>query len=260
MRRSRRREHAASARRRICRRSRADLVSEVFRVGPGAEGHLDIRADDEWVVADLRERKGRGYKIPCFDPMDGGVEAECLFLLEAPGPNAVKSGFIFRNNPDETAKNFFQLNLEAGIDRRRTVSWNLIPWYIGTGKRIRAASAADRREAEPVLAQLLSLLPRLRAVVLIGNHARKAQAAIANLVPTARIFLMPHPSPMFVNRAPANRNRIAACLPKSPHTSHTKFAMSNGLDELQFVVAWTLVNWQPIPVAGFKRRAARWLH
>ena len=90
-------------------------------------------------VAELRAERGISANIPDFDPWDGGTEAELLFLLEAPGARAVASGFVSRNNPDETAKNFFELNREAGIPRRRTVIWNVVPWYIGTGTKIRPA-------------------------------------------------------------------------------------------------------------------------
>lgn len=54
-----------------------------------------------------RMKKPKRGKVPYFDPLDGGQYAEILFLLEAPGPRAVESGFISRNNPDPTAKNFF---------------------------------------------------------------------------------------------------------------------------------------------------------
>src|SRR5437660_8308534 len=94
-------------------------------------------------VEEVRRKAGAGAAIPDFDPWDGGVDAEILFLLEAPGPRAVASGFISRNNPDESAKNFFQLNAEAKIPRKRTVTWNVVPWYIGDGKSIRAADRTD---------------------------------------------------------------------------------------------------------------------
>jgi len=61
-------------------------------------------------VERMRFTKGPDYGIPYFDPLDGGVDAKALFLLEAPGPKAIRSGFISRNNPDETAKNFYLLN------------------------------------------------------------------------------------------------------------------------------------------------------
>jgi uracil-DNA glycosylase len=89
------------------------------------------------------------FDIPLFDPLDGGVNAECLFLLEAPGPKAVCTGFVSRNNPDETAKNLMLLSIEAGIDRERTILWNVVPWYIGSGSVIRGATASDVREGLP---------------------------------------------------------------------------------------------------------------
>ena len=42
------------------------------------------------------------------------TDAAILYLLEAPGRRAIESGFVSRDNPDETAKNFFLLNIEAG--------------------------------------------------------------------------------------------------------------------------------------------------
>lgn len=104
--------------------------------------------------------------VPYFDPLDGGVHAECLFVLEAPGPKAVRSGFVSRNNPDETAKNWFEMNLEVGIDRKRTAIWNVVPWYVGTGSVIRSVMAADIREGQPYLMKgggYASEAPRRRA-------------------------------------------------------------------------------------------------
>ena len=114
------------------------------------------------LVERMRRAKGPSYKIPDFDPIDGGSGAEVLFLLEAPGPKAVTSGFVSRNNPDETAQNFFLLNAEAQIDRRRTVTWNAVPWYIGSGMKIRPAKRDDVREADEWLKQPLATLHRLR--------------------------------------------------------------------------------------------------
>lgn len=65
--------------------------------------------------------------MPYFDPADGGVEARCLFLLEAPGPRAVLSGSVSRDNPDQTAENFSKFLTDAGIDRLNTVIWSTVP-------------------------------------------------------------------------------------------------------------------------------------
>lgn len=34
-------------------------------------------------VNEMRKEIGHGENIPYFDPLDGGVEAQCLFLFEA---------------------------------------------------------------------------------------------------------------------------------------------------------------------------------
>ena len=48
-------------------------------------------------VEALRDEVGPRATIPDFDPWDGGIDAEILYLLEAPGPQALASGFISRN-------------------------------------------------------------------------------------------------------------------------------------------------------------------
>ena len=151
-------------------------------------------------------------EIPYFDPADGGNAARCLFLLEAPGPKAVASGFVSRNNPDETAKNFFVLNQEASLPRYLTVTWNIVPWYIGDGARIRPATGADIIAARPYLQELLSLLPSLRIVVLIGRKAQRAASSIQEMAPGTRILSMLHPSPLVVNRDLRNRPRMLRTL------------------------------------------------
>lgn len=161
-------------------------------------------------VEELRAEAGPQAAVPYFDPWDGGVEATILFLLEAPGPRAVRSGFVSRNNPDETAKNFFELNAEAGIDRRRTVIWNAVPWYIGDGRRIRAATQKDLADGLGPLPRLLALLPKLRTIVLVGRKAEKAAGQLDRT--KYAVLACPHPSPRFVNSAQGNRGRILAVL------------------------------------------------
>jgi uracil-DNA glycosylase len=150
--------------------------------------------------------------VPNFDPADGGVDARCLFLLEAPGPQAVRSGFVSRNNPDETAKNFFELNQAAGILRKHTVIWNIVPWYIGSGTKIRPARRADLDAATIYLKRLLAELTKLEVVVLVGKKAHSAKDEVLRCVPSVKLVTMPHTSPLFVNRLPANRTQILRVL------------------------------------------------
>lgn len=161
-------------------------------------------------VHNLRREAGPEAKIPYFDPWDGGVKAEVLFLAEAPGPKAVLSGFVSQNNSDESAKNSFQFIQAAGIPRNLIVRWNVVPWYIGSGKKIRAANSSDVKDGARHLKSLLNLLPRLRAVVLVGKKSQMAEGLISTLLPNLKVFKSPHPSPMFVNRAPGNGAKILA--------------------------------------------------
>ena len=175
--------------------------------------HEDHVAPLTAFVERLRAERGVGREIPYFDPLDGGVDARALLLLEAPGPKAVQSGFVSRNNPDETAKNFLLACRDAGLDRRQTVVWNIVPWYIGDGKKIRRAGVRDLHEGLPfLLARLIPMLHRLQAVVLIGGKADRAYAWIRPPYPNLRIFHCPHPSPVFVNRHPGNRTRVVGAL------------------------------------------------
>jgi uracil-DNA glycosylase len=160
-------------------------------------------------VEALRSEVGSA-SIPYFDPWDGGINAECLFLLEAPGRKA--STFISRNNDDETAKNSFTLNEKAGLSRKRTVAWNIVPWYIGSETKTRAATQKDIDEGMKSLARLLGLLPNLRAAVLVGRKAQKAGNFLFQLRPGLKVFHSPHFSPLFVNNKPGNKTLLLEIL------------------------------------------------
>ena len=132
--------------------SLADLEVKEARVSQLHEPHIKPLTE---FVDHLRQETELGVAIPYFDPMDGGTTSSCLFLGEAPGPKAVASGFVSRNNPDFSARNFFELNQEAGIPRHKTLTWNIVPWYIGSGKKIRPATPDDIRKGAVFLTKLL---------------------------------------------------------------------------------------------------------
>jgi uracil-DNA glycosylase len=163
-------------------------------------------------VERIRQETGLAKEIPFFDPLDGGILAKCFFLLEAPGPKAVVSGFISRNNPDETAKNFFVLNQLANLPRGKTVSWNIIPWYIGTGKNIRSANQKDIESGLKYLTQLLPFFPHLATLVMVGRKAERAEPILREQFGNIKLVHMLHPSPRVINTNPLNRERILATL------------------------------------------------
>lgn len=156
---------------------------------------------------DLRKQRGLSNEVPYFDPCDGGIRAHALFLLEAPGPKARVSGFISRDNPDPTARNFRALLHEADIPREKTVLWNIVPWYIGTGTTIRAATSNDIRTGTTHLEDLLALLPRVRLVVLVGRKAQRVRGAVQALT-NAEIVETLHPSNQVVVCWPDKRKQL----------------------------------------------------
>ncbi len=183
------------------------------------------------LVRQIRIDKGPQAVVPFFDPADGGINAEVLFLLEAPGPNA--TNFISRNNPDQTAENFFRLNQEAGIDRKRTVIWNVVPWYIGRDDKsaIRPANRQDIESGRPYVRQLLQLLPSLRVILLLGVKARSSEKMLRDLAPAILLFKSRHPSPLSLNRLPNNRSELLGDLRTVANAMVTKSKLSNTGDD-----------------------------
>jgi uracil-DNA glycosylase len=158
-------------------------------------------------VEELRTEIGPDYDVPYFDPLDGGIEAKALFVLEAPGAKATQSGFISRDNPDETAKNMLAFLIEAELKRSDTILWNVVPWYIGDDTRIRPANSRDIRDGLPYLEKLTKLLPHLKVIALVGKKASRASAMIRSItqLPVIETY---HPSPRFVNIETGNREKI----------------------------------------------------
>lgn len=144
--------------------------------------------------------EGHGM-VPDFDPMDGGVDAGVLFLMEKPGPmtddtalrGRVGSGFVSRDNADPTAEAIFRFMAEAGIHRSQSILWNSVPWWNGT----RTITPDEWAAGIDRLAELMDMLPALRAVVGVGKRAERAEELVsARGLP---FILSAHPSP--INRA-----------------------------------------------------------
>ena len=114
-------------------------------------------------LADFAAKLRRTYpdrEFPDFDPLDGGMNADILFLFEKPGPMTSArrkgSGFISRNNDDPTAEKIFSFMKEADLPRNRTIIWNVIPGWNGT-RRIRAAE--HKAGVDSLVKDLIPLLP-----------------------------------------------------------------------------------------------------
>ena len=127
-----------------------------------------------------------GVQVPDFDPEDAGVDAKALFLFEKPGPLAASSGFISRNNDDQTAENTFNFMKDENIPRKKVAIWNVIPWWDGSI----SLSAKQRKEGVAAAFGLVALFPQLRAIMFVGNEAALALPHFRNF----HCYRSAHPS------------------------------------------------------------------
>jgi uracil-DNA glycosylase len=116
--------------------------------------------------------------VPYVAPIYGGVDARVLFIARDPGPKTQGalggSGFLSLENDDASAERFATLLDEAGIPVGETLPWNAYPWYIN-----RKPTAAQLEAGVEPLARLLSLLPKLGVVVLLGGSAQDGWSRLA---------------------------------------------------------------------------------
>jgi hypothetical protein len=103
------------------------------------------------------------------------------------------SGFISRDNDDPTAEATYRFMGMAGISRSMTLLWNAVPWWDGTRK----ISGQQLRDGLACIDMLLALLPNVRAIVLVGKKAQRAQSHF--VLP---VFTSSHPSPLVRARHP----------------------------------------------------------
>ncbi len=155
-----------------------------------------------------RLRQSSGLWAPDFDPASGGVSAFILLLLESPGPKVSSTGFVSLDNPDATAENMSCLLRLAGLNRKKVLLWNSVPWQL-SGDGVVAPTERQLREAAPATRELLSLLPKLRAVVLLGDRAKRGWPFVADgSSPAFQVLSCPHPSA--VNFGPRPEAAVSA--------------------------------------------------
>jgi hypothetical protein len=128
------------------------------------------------------------HVLPDMDPLDGGTGARVLLLLEKPGPQAARTGFVSRDNPSPTSAAIRAFLEEVGLPRADTLLWNAAPFWNGT-IRLRAP---ERQDGFRHLPALLALLPRLDTAILVGRHAAQAEPLLPRHL---RVIRSAHPSP-----------------------------------------------------------------
>ena len=163
----------------------------------------------------LRAQKP-GSEIPDFDPAGGGVNSSVLFLFEKPGPGTARnggSGFLSPCNNDPTAQatHHFCYTIND-LSFQDCLFANVIPWWDGDIK----ISAEQRKLAGEAIPELLSLLPDLRQIVIVGRTARAAWKKI-NCQPRqqVKVRFSLHPSPRVRASHPIKWALIPAAWPTS---------------------------------------------
>ena len=152
-------------------------------------------------VEEVRAGSGRAA-VPYIDPAGGGVCAGRLFVMQSPVPRAMDTGFVSLDNPTGTAANLRRLMAEADVPRGDVVLWNIVPWVLAGPPRV-----PDIREGAIWLDRLMGLLPRLRAVVLLGLDAQRGLRFVS-LPAGVRAVATYHPSPNTLAGYPHYRGRI----------------------------------------------------
>ena len=139
-------------------------------------------------LARALEAERKDTIVPMPDPLDGGVEASILFLLEKPAKLSSGSRFISRDNASNGARTLRVLMAQAGVPREAALIWNAVPWWNGTAK----VTGEEVRAGAGALDRLLALMPSLRAVVLVGRKAERAWALSGGAA--VPVFVSAHPS------------------------------------------------------------------
>lgn len=111
--------------------------------------------------------------LPYLDPTFGGTNARVLLVMKAPeadaNPRRAGTRFLSMDNDDDGAENVFEACSRFGLDRSELAAWNVCPFPIRQGRPSDdelAAAAVYHRE-------LLTLMPNLKVVVLLGQSARE---------------------------------------------------------------------------------------
>lgn len=185
------------------------LAAKLARAG---ESHVrPLNALAETIESDL------GLPVPRFDPASGGVDARVLMLLETPSrAGTYGSGLISIDNDDTAAANLWRAHQATGLPRDLSLVWNAVPWYVGHPDRIRPATTTEVRRAAPYLREVLTLLPRLEALIAFGRAAQRAVIAVEPELTSRGVVILaaPHPSQRVYNRPGAGARELV----------HTAFA------------------------------------
>lgn len=137
-------------------------------------------------VDDLR-RERREW-VPYVAPTFGGVDARVLTLFQHTGPWAQLSGsaadgMISLEHQGNFAARHLAFLTGAGIKPQDVLSWNAYPWACN-----RRPTTGELMRGAPVIARVVSMMPRLAVVVLHGLVVHDAWQFAVNQNPELRRY------------------------------------------------------------------------
>lgn len=116
------------------------------------------------------------------------------------------------DNDDPTVQTVFELTQQAGVYREWVATWNIVPWYVGDGERIRGVRPDEIEEGREHLRRLLVLLPDLRVVVTMGEPAAVGWSSLASQYPLITTLTSWHASRLALNGHPERKAHLLATL------------------------------------------------
>ncbi|MEP1200761.1 uracil-DNA glycosylase [Tateyamaria sp.] len=153
-------------------------------------------------------RNKTGQPVPDFDPDGPLSDAEYLVVLLRPGQRGAGQTNILSptKNDDQTARNMRELFTDAGWEMDRILFSNICPYPDPAGGNAKPTSE-EIRLGTAYLRRLITLLPKLKAVALMGLDAQKAAPELKNL--GVKVVCTYHPSPL----VKANKSKYETIVP-----------------------------------------------
>lgn len=153
--------------------------------------------------------------MPYFDPLDGGIEARVLILLESPTRSGPYPRFASRDNRSPTQVNLKQCLEQSGLPRKDSVLWNAYPWLPDEFDAHRTFPIASITRGMLALPSVLKMLPNIEVAVLAGSLAWQASSVIYRYISCIKIIETFNPSPKSLSVDQSRRDHIIAALKRA---------------------------------------------
>lgn len=156
-----------------------------------------------WVetVHDIRSDSSSVSSVRFFDPLDGGVSARIMILVDVPEKvldSEHASDFESLDNDDDYAATLFNLIAESGLPRESFVLVNATGWKLTESDPLQANSRYEWLQASLYVDSLVNTFDELKLVIAMGERAGEEWTKLRESSRTANAIAYveaPNPSP-----------------------------------------------------------------